>query len=72
MTTCSGSRLPNRHAGAQRYYTEGLVKQDYLSEGQEVTGQWFGHGAEMLGLSELTAEAISQADGESSIPGRRS
>jgi conjugative relaxase-like TrwC/TraI family protein len=37
-------------AGAQRYYTEGLAKQDYLSEGQEVTGQWFGHGAEMLGL----------------------
>jgi conjugative relaxase-like TrwC/TraI family protein len=48
-------------AGAQRYYTEGLVKQDYLSEGQEVTGQWFGHGAEMLGLSgEVTAEAFAR------------
>jgi conjugative relaxase-like TrwC/TraI family protein len=38
-------------SGAQRYYTEGLVKQDYLSEGQEVTGEWLGHAAEMLGLS---------------------
>src|SRR5688572_21930389 len=48
-------------AGAQRYYTEGLVKQDYLSEGQEVTGQWSGHAAEMLGLrGEVAAEAFAR------------
>jgi conjugative relaxase-like TrwC/TraI family protein len=52
---------PSKSAsGAQRYYTEGLAKQDYLSEGQELTGQWFGHGAEMLGLSrDVTAEALT-------------
>ena len=35
---------------AKQYYTQGLSKEDYYSEGQEVIGQWQGIGAERLGL----------------------
>ena len=36
---------------AKQYYTQGLSREDYYSEGQEVIGQWQGLGAERLGLS---------------------
>jgi conjugative relaxase-like TrwC/TraI family protein len=36
---------------AKGYYTEGLSRQDYYSEGQEITGSWGGIGAGKLGLS---------------------
>ncbi len=35
---------------AKQYYTQGLSREDYYSEGQEVIGQWQGLGAERLGL----------------------
>lgn len=38
-------------AAAKGYYTEGLSRQDYYSEGQEVSGSWGGKGAERLGLT---------------------
>jgi conjugative relaxase-like TrwC/TraI family protein len=38
-------------AAAQAYYTQGLTRQDYYSEGQDITGQWHGRAAAMLGLS---------------------
>jgi conjugative relaxase-like TrwC/TraI family protein len=38
-------------AAAKSYYTEGLAREDYYSDGQEVVGQWGGRGAAMLGLS---------------------
>lgn len=38
-------------AGAKAYYTQALSTQDYLSEGAEVTGQWFGQGARLVGLT---------------------
>lgn len=38
-------------AGAKTYYTEGLTRQDYYSQGQEITGHWHGRGASLLGLS---------------------
>ena len=37
-------------AQAKTYYTQGLSKEDYYSEGQEVIGEWQGLGAERLGL----------------------
>jgi conjugative relaxase-like TrwC/TraI family protein len=43
--------------GAQSYYTAGLSRQDYYSEGQKITGHWQGRGAAMLGISgEVTRE----------------
>lgn len=37
-------------AAAQSYYTQGLAREDYYTEGQEVAGVWGGRGAELLGL----------------------
>lgn len=38
-------------AGAKGYYTEGLSREDYYSEGHEIVGRWGGDGAARLGLS---------------------
>jgi conjugative relaxase-like TrwC/TraI family protein len=47
-------------AAAQQYYAEGLRREDYYSEGQEVAGKWHGKGAELLGLSgQVTPEAFA-------------
>lgn len=44
--------VAHKSAGAAlSYYTDGLRKEDYYAEGQEVVGKWFGKGAERLGLS---------------------
>ena len=38
-------------AQAETYYEEKYSRDDYYTEKQRVVGQWFGHGAEELGLS---------------------
>src|SRR6266851_993329 len=38
-------------AQAETYYEEKYSHDDYYSEKQRIVGQWFGHGAEELGLS---------------------
>jgi conjugative relaxase-like TrwC/TraI family protein len=44
---------------AEEYFEEHLCVGDYYDEGQRVTGQWFGLGAERLGLaSKVRAEAF--------------
>jgi conjugative relaxase-like TrwC/TraI family protein len=44
---------------AKEYFEEHLCVGDYYDEGQRVTGQWFGFGAERLGLSgKVGAEAF--------------
>ena len=44
--------VPHKSAAAARaYYTEGLRREDYYSEGQEVVGKWHGKAAELLGIS---------------------
>ena len=35
---------------AKEYFTESLKREDYYSEGQEISGDWHGIGAESLGL----------------------
>lgn len=37
-------------AAARQYYTEGLKREDYYSESQEVVGKWQGRAAALLGL----------------------
>jgi hypothetical protein len=36
---------------AKEYFAESLKREDYYSEGQEVSGDWQGIGAQKLGLS---------------------
>ena len=44
-------------AQAETYYEEKYSQDDYYSEEQRIVGQWFGRGAEELGLSgEVTTE----------------
>src|SRR5260370_25442060 len=40
---------------AETYYEEKYVQDDYYSEEQRVVGEWFGRGAEVLGLSREVA-----------------
>lgn len=37
-------------SGAKGYYTEGLSREDYYSEGHEIVGRWGGKAAGLLGL----------------------
>src|SRR5476649_876208 len=37
-------------AAARQYYSEGLRREDYYSEGQEIAGKWHGKAAALLGL----------------------
>lgn len=42
---------------AEQYFREHLGAGDYYSEGQKVTGEWLGRGAERLGLKGVVSEA---------------
>jgi conjugative relaxase-like TrwC/TraI family protein len=47
-------------AAARQYYAEGLKREDYYSEGQEVVGKWHGRAAEKLGLTgDVTPDAFA-------------
>jgi conjugative relaxase-like TrwC/TraI family protein len=48
-------------AGAKSYYTHGLSREDYYSEGQEIVGAWGGRLAEKLGLSGQVDKAAFDA-----------
>ena len=39
---------------AKRYFQEYLGVGDYYTQGQQVLGQWFGKGAQKLGLTGVT------------------
>jgi conjugative relaxase-like TrwC/TraI family protein len=47
-------------AAARQYYAEGLKREDYYTEKQEVVGNWHGLAAERMGLSgNVTSEAFA-------------
>ncbi|MBK8091539.1 MAG: relaxase domain-containing protein [Verrucomicrobiaceae bacterium] len=47
-------------AAARQYYTEGLKREDYYTEKQEVVGNWHGKAAERMGLSgNVTSDAFA-------------
>ena len=47
-------------AAARKYYSEGLRREDYYSEKQEVVGKWHGKAAQLLGLAgDVTPEAFA-------------
>ncbi|MBL4808901.1 MAG: relaxase domain-containing protein [Phycisphaerales bacterium] len=39
---------------AQSYFTQGLAREDYYTEGQEIAGRWGGVGIDLLGLTPLS------------------
>ncbi len=44
---------------AKSYYVDGLSREDYYREGQELAGRWQGRGAELLGLEgEVTSDGF--------------
>lgn len=47
-------------AAASQYYSQGLSREDYYSEKQEVAGKWHGKAAKLLGLSgKVSPEAFA-------------
>ena len=38
-------------AAARQYYAEGLKREDYYSQGQEIVAKWYGKAAARLGVS---------------------
>ena len=52
LATKAQYRLPN----AKEYFKEHLSVGDYYAEDQQVLGQWYGDGAEQLGLSGVTRQ----------------
>jgi conjugative relaxase-like TrwC/TraI family protein len=54
---------------AKQYYTQGLSREDYYSEGQEVIGEWQGLAAERLGLHGRVDQRSFDALTDNLIPG---
>ena len=52
---------------AETYYQEKYSEDDYYTESQRVTGEWYGRGAEILGLS----GAVGEEDFRAVLRGRR-
>ena len=46
---------------AKEYYGQSLKREDYYTEGQEITGEWQGVAAEKLGLSGLVTQSAFEA-----------
>ena len=46
---------------AKEYYGQSLKREDYYTEGQEITGEWQGVAAERLGLSGLVTQSAFEA-----------
>ena len=60
-------------SNAKRYFREHLCTGDYYSEGQHVKGEWFGVGAEKLGLKGTVQESdfLALCEGQHPETGRR-
>ena len=54
---------------AKEYFAESLKREDYYSEGQEVSGDWNGIAAERLGLSGAVTTAAFESLCDNKIPG---
>jgi conjugative relaxase-like TrwC/TraI family protein len=54
---------------AKEYFAQSLKREDYYSEGQEVSGDWNGLAAERLGLSGAVTTAAFESLCDNKIPG---
>lgn len=55
-------------AAAKSYYTQGLSRESYYSQGQEIIGQWYGKSAELLNLKGQVRQAEFEALCENQHP----
>jgi hypothetical protein len=44
---------------AKEYFTQSLKREDYYSEGQEISGDWQGSAAQKLGLSGAVTQRLT-------------
>lgn len=60
-------------ASAREYFREHLSTGDYYAQGQKVSGEWFGQGAENLGLKGKVSEAdfLTLCEGRNPATGER-
>lgn len=60
-------------ASAREYFREHLSTGDYYAQGQKVSGEWFGQGAENLGLKGKVSEAdfLALCEGRNPATGER-
>jgi conjugative relaxase-like TrwC/TraI family protein len=56
---------------AKEYFAESLKREDYYSEGQEVSGDWQGIGAQKLGLSGAVTTAAFESLCDNEKPGTK-
>ena len=54
---------------AKEYFAQSLKREDYYSEGQEVSGDWNGIAAERLGLSGAVTTAAFESLCDNQKPG---
>lgn len=54
---------------AKEYFAQSLKREDYYSQGQEISGDWHGMAAEKLGLSGAVTQTEFDALCENKIPG---
>ncbi len=54
---------------AKEYFSQSLKREDYYSEGQEVSGDWHGMAAQKLGLSGAVTQADFDSLCDNKIPG---
>jgi conjugative relaxase-like TrwC/TraI family protein len=54
---------------AKEYFAQSLKREDYYSEGQEISGNWNGMAAEKLGLSGAVSQATFDSLCDNRIPG---
>jgi conjugative relaxase-like TrwC/TraI family protein len=54
---------------AREYFAQSLKREDYYSEGQEISGNWNGMAAEKLGLSGAVSQATFDSLCDNKIPG---
>ncbi len=55
---------------AKEYFAQSLKREDYYSQGQEVSGDWNGMAAERLGLSGKVTQADFESLCDNKIPGK--
>ena len=60
-------------ANAKEYFREHLSTGDYYSAGQTITGEWFGQGAEKLGLKDTVKETdfLALCEGKNPATGQQ-
>jgi len=60
-------------ANAQQYFREHLTAGDYYSQGEKITGEWLGQGAEKLGLAGTVKETafLTMCEGNHPLTGTK-